>query len=307
MAQIVPEGSIAAEVADIRLIPSEVAAEATVPTGGVAADAPRIVDQVEADAPAIPVSDVTVVLSSQTTAGANAPSGPDSRVRIMRGGYLNRPLLLSGTELTTALETSELVLQGGHLTEPVLMTDLEDIDGRKFFSVVKWNPALCQFLTGKRPKSSPLSRTHIFETMRKRVKAVRASREKHIRESLNGPVCAIAKAAADSSMRRVCKDATHTGARKRSHHAPKCSAMLPRYWVVPMNVGTPLWAPTCLLSPLYTNAAMEATPENFKALFDIVQSELASSDATPRRPGGAHSSFWKKPPTCQLGRTNASV
>ena len=69
MAQIVPEGNIAAEVADIRMIPSEVAAEATVPTGGVAADAPRIVDQVEADAPARPVSEVTVVVSSLTPAG----------------------------------------------------------------------------------------------------------------------------------------------------------------------------------------------------------------------------------------------
>lgn len=66
--------------------------------------------------------------------------------------------------------------------------------------------------------------------------------------------------------------------------------MLPKFGTVEMNVDTPPWSPTCLLTHQANNASMEATAENFKALFDIVQGEINKPDEghspmhTPKRP-----------------------
>ena len=51
-----------------------------------------------------------------------------------------------------------------------------------------------------------------------------------------------------------------------------------------MGVGKPPWAPTCTFAPPPNNAAIEATADNFKALFRIVQSDLAAADPSRKTP-----------------------
>ena len=87
---------------------SEVAAEAVVETGGVPVDDPAKVDEVETGTTAEQVSEITL--------------GTDASV--MRGGTLKVPYLITGREITTALEPSEMVLRGGRLADDVLLTDL---------------------------------------------------------------------------------------------------------------------------------------------------------------------------------------
>ena len=153
----------------------------------------------------------------------------------------------------------------------MLVTDLELIDDKRFIMLQKWIPALCLFLTGKTPKGVPLARTPIFETMRERVKVTVAELIEGIQGAMSGAPVGVDKATADRALSLVCKDATRQTVRtKRSHHAPKYRSMLPSCGVVYMNVGTPPWAPIGLFAPAAANASMEATAENFKAIFDIV-------------------------------------
>ena len=131
-------------------------------------------------------------------------------------------------------------------------------------------PALCLFLTGKTPKTFPLARTRIFEAMRIRVKVTVNEMTVALEEAMMGVVPGVDKVAADRALSLVCKDATRQTRRTtRSHHAPKCRSMLPKYGVVQMNVGTPPWARLCVLTPTTANVTMETTAENFEALFNI--------------------------------------
>ena len=59
--------------------------------------------------------------------------------------------------------------------------------------------------------------------------------------------------------------------------------MLPKYGVVEMNVGTPPWEPTCVLTPTTANVTMEATAENFEALFNIVKCDLTNVQSPLRK------------------------
>ena len=112
---------------------SEAAAEATVGAGDVTADAPGMIDEVEADVTADPVSEVIAVAGSFTPEIMDGP-------RVLRGGTLKVPLLLTGSEVTTPLHSTEMVPRGGRLAHPVLLTDLEIIDGRRFIQLQKWLP-----------------------------------------------------------------------------------------------------------------------------------------------------------------------
>ena len=114
MAQVEAEGVISVETADVSDVvtravthvqaiaaSSEAAAEAPVvfaddpmlPAEAVAVDAPGIIGTVKTDDTAEPVSKVTVV------SGCFPPSSTDdTHQRVMRGGTLKEPLLLTGRE-----------------------------------------------------------------------------------------------------------------------------------------------------------------------------------------------------------------
>ena len=61
--------------------------------------------------------------------------------RVMRGGTLRDPVVLSGEE-TTGTEANELVLRGGHLRDPHAIADLHMEDGKKFSQLQKWHKGL---------------------------------------------------------------------------------------------------------------------------------------------------------------------
>ena len=170
------------------IMATEAAAEATVGTGGVTADAPGMVDVVTTDATPAPVSAVSVVAGSFPTSSEGFSLHID---RVMRGGSLKEPYLVIGSEDVTAVYPTEFILRGGHLPHPVLLTDLELIDDRRFIHLQKWLPALCVYLTGKSPKVSPLKRTRIFESMRERIKATVAFRTQEILAALQGAPFAV--------------------------------------------------------------------------------------------------------------------
>ena len=62
---------------------------------------------------------------------------------------------------------------------------------------------------------------------------------------------------------------------KRAHKREKNTLLLPEYDAVDMGLGMRQWAPTVLIRPGDANVSMEVTAENFQALFDIVQTQLA--------------------------------
>lgn len=173
------------------------------------------------------------------------------------------------------------------------MTDLEIIDDKKFITLQKWTPALCLFLTGKTPKAFPLARTRIFEAMRIRVKVAVNEMTVALEEAMVGAIPGADKVAADRALSLLCKDATCQRVRTtRSHHASKCKSMLAKYGVVKMNVGRLPWEPTCVLTPTTANVTMEATAENFEALFNIVKCDLTNVRSPlrklKRRPSNTH-------------------
>ena len=57
-----------------------------------------------------------------------------------------------------------LVLSGGHLREKVVIPTVS-IGGRHFTAVFKESPALCQFLSGQRPKLHPLKESVVFSDL----------------------------------------------------------------------------------------------------------------------------------------------
>ena len=86
--------------------------------------------------------------------------------KVMRGGALDRPVLLNGLELS-GLAPNEIVLRGGRLKKPSIISDLIVKTAKQFIPLDKSRGVLCEYLTGKRPSKSPLKHVHVFEQMQK--------------------------------------------------------------------------------------------------------------------------------------------
>jgi hypothetical protein len=175
------------------------------------------------------------------------------------------------------LASDEMVLRGGYLAQPVVLTRLTQVCGRKFVPLWKVSPELAVFLTGQKPSAAKLKDVNCFDEMRRVVRNVCEATIKEIKNT--GEVLA-----AEDLTAKLGLDTEHQ-ASGRAANSRHCRArrvtknqwkMLPEFAVVPMQIAgcEPGWAPFCLLTPEAKAVAMEATLQNFEALFKFVQVRL---------------------------------
>ena len=80
--------------------------------------------------------------------------------------------------------------------------------------------------------------------------------------------------------------ATIHKAGKRNHHKKPMSKLLPPCESIDMTMCGKPWFPLCRITDASNNVSVEATVENFKALFEIVNEQLvceATGTRTPAR------------------------
>ena len=178
------------------------------------------------------------------------------------------------------------VMQGGFLVDPLLLTDLLMIDDKKFITLQKWSPTVrdigCPQETATDDQPIINSCDHgcgstVMESCRycgvTFCEACQRQGYRYQFDCVCGQRCVlnieedhrcIVTATAslqDRALSLVCKDATRQRVRTaRSHHAPKCKSMIPKYGVGKMNVGTPSWEPICVLTPTTANIKRTRRP-----------------------------------------------
>ena len=195
----------------------------------------------------------------------------------------------------------EVVLRGGHLDKPILLCNLTIVEGHKFVHLWKGCPILNKFLTGKSAMHRPLANSSAIENLAaKRNEAFREilADEEDGGEEADDPVDALGLDEEDDVM--LDKNRKGQGkAAKRKKYLPIRMKMMSRPSFLPVEVQggfapsgeSAPWRPLVLLEVASTAPAMEATSENFKALFDLVASELAEGlqkrERYPRRTGNA--------------------
>lgn len=198
----------------------------------------------------------------------------------------------------------EVVLRGGHLDKPTLLGNLTIVEGHKFVHLWKGCPILNKFLTGKSAMHRPLANSSAIENLAaKRNEAFRdiLADEEDGGEEADDPVDALGLDEEDDVM--LDKNRKGQGkAAKRKKYLPIRMKMMSRPSFLPVEVQggfaprgeSAPWRPLVLLEVASTAPAMEATSENFKALFGLVASELAGGlqkrERYPRRTGIASGS-----------------
>lgn len=198
----------------------------------------------------------------------------------------------------------EVVLRGGHLDKPTLLGNLTIVEGHKFVHLWKGCPILNKFLTGKSAMHRPLANSSAIENLAaKRNEAFREilADEEDGGEEADDPVDALGLDEEDDVM--LDKNRKGQGkAAKRKKYLPIRMKMMSRPSFLPVEVQggfapsgeSAPWRPLVLLEVASTAPAMEATSENFKALFGLVASELAGGlqkrERYPRRTGIASGS-----------------
>ena len=193
--------------------------------------------------------------------------GLSSAEWILRSPNSKEPVIIRRADLTGVSET-EAVLTGGLLLTPVLLQDLTVVDDIKFTRLNKAWPTLCLFLTGEHPRKCPLKNVAIFTQMKERM-------HKH-RSALVAVAETVLKATRDAKDEMILGPVSKgRQPGKRAHKREKNTLLLPEYDAVDMGLGMRQWAPTVLIRPGDANVSMEVTTENFQALFDIVQTQLA--------------------------------
>lgn len=171
---------------------------------------------------------------------------------------------------------SEIVLRGGLLEKPALICNLTVVHGRKFIHLWKGCPILNKFLTGRNVSERSLANSAIIEKLAALRNAVCRSAIEEDRCDTEEDVCPTEALGLEEI-----GDAERSKAKKpRSrNYLPirmKLLSLAPFLSVeVPGAFGTP-WHPLVLLEVSSTAPAMEATSENFKALFDLVALDVAS-------------------------------
>ena len=203
----------------------------------------------------------------------------------------------------------EVVLRGGHLDKPTLLGNLTIVEGHKFVHLWKGCPILNKFLTGKSAMHRPLANSSAIENLAaKRNEAFREilADEEDGGEEADDPVDALGLDEEDDvkmdyqkSKKNGRSECQKSKARK---YLPIRMKMMSRPSFLPVEVQggfapsgeSAPWRPLVLLEVASTAPAMEATSENFKALFDLVASELAGGlqkrERYPRRTGIASGS-----------------
>ena len=192
------------------------------------------------------------------------------------------------------LMPTELVLRGGRLKEPTVLSRLRLEDGCAFAALWKSDPVLNRFLSGTRLSARPLARSSVFNMLAERRNAAYKEAVREATSSLQGDLQDDLADALGLDEEPAKPAAAKGGRRHRRVGKP---VSVPRSVVleIPRSGFVP-WRPRVLLDKATCVVSMEATTENFQALFALVADELGSG-SRPRAEAGRS----VKPPRGQAG------
>jgi len=177
---------------------------------------------------------------------------------------------------------------GGRLQQPLVLTRLVEVDNALYVYLWKTNPELVRFLSDRPAYNRPLANTRAFEAVaeaRNRLynnllmgsdrdsQSERAQELVSVRD-LDEPDVG----ASGQSRQAVCR----SGGRRSIKSAKAC---LPRSGEITVNHGSCApWTLRVLLEPASKAAALEATSENFRRLFELVDHDLVHGPQEAVRP-----------------------
>lgn len=185
------------------------------------------------------------------------------------------------------LRATEFVLRGGLLPEPVVLTNLELIGGKPFFRFSHKNTHLCKFLTGRNAYLSPLANTYLGETL------AQLRDERLLSLACAAPVeedVVLDDLGLDDEPPASTTSGSESTSGKRLRGLGKRAALLQHPTVdIQFPVGSTM-VPMLIATHAKCSgaASFEATPRNFKALFDWIRLETPAreqrDEAEQRRP-----------------------
>jgi hypothetical protein len=187
---------------------------------------------------------------------------------------------------------TEIVIRGGLLKGPVVLAGLSVVLGQQFVTLRKADKVLNEFLTGRPAHLRRLAKTSIFE----KLLALRNDRCRDLLAEIRQPAgddAGVMVAGAEDQKDDLGLDdpgdmlvAANPVAQRRSVSHRVIQSQLPRTAVVSQERpdGT-LWKPVLLVDVAHKAPAMECIAANFRALFDIVQADLADGTTHRKRYG----------------------
>ena len=143
------------------------------------------------------------------------------------------------------------------------------------------------FLTGKKANVHPLKKVTIFKDMRGRIDKYCAEHAEKIQSILDEGGATAAPTDAANAYQSLIVGGSRKAIRpdgKRPHKKRPLSNMLPSTDIIDMTMGGKPWFPLCKIANASKNVSVEATAENFKALFEIVNEQLACEAPVARTP-----------------------
>jgi len=158
---------------------------------------------------------------------------------------------------------------------------------KSFLTLQKWKAELCLYLAG-RPYSSKLPQNvSVFQDMRDRLNKFMTEHVLHLRSIIDeGGAMAAASDPANPYQSLITSDnreTVHTSG-KRNHRKNPMSKLLPKYKHIDMTMCGKEWFPLCRMTDHRANVSIEATVDNFKVLFELVNEQLACEAPVARTP-----------------------
>lgn len=172
------------------------------------------------------------------------------------------------------LRPNEGVIRGGYLKKAVLLDNVLLKFGRQFYPLWKSDNVLCAFLAGKNRSGRPLKAVRCFEDMKA---AVRQFAENHIKETRAITADTPEEEDAITGSPDPVTPETVGTRHCRARRFRRCDWLtLPEVAQIDMPFAElcPGWKPWCIVDVEARSVSMEASSENFNALFNIVEYEL---------------------------------
>ncbi len=176
-----------------------------------------------------------------------------------------------GSPVACGVLSSELVIRGGGLDQPVVLTELKEENGKRFVHLVKNDEILASLLTGVSKSRRVLSNTLTIE----RVGRLRDDKFAELAAELGLQVGSQSPASVDDGLDLV-SVLPGGPSPKKARVRPQILIQMPTFAAVEaLMPDATMWRPVVLLADRKSNPFMEATEQNFKNLYILVQHDLA--------------------------------
>ena len=184
---------------------------------------------------------------------------------------------------------TELVLRGGYLKEPVVVSDLLVFEGLQYVTLYKVAPVLNKFLAGLASCKRPLAKSLLFETLAAKRNELIEEKKRSVQA---GGMAAIFGDTTDLAAGLGLDDGASeppSAKKARRRHVPvkRVIELLPETAVVTLERPGQTWEVRMLLESRTKAPSVEATAENFAAMFEWVQAEFEGGSSRRRKHGAS--------------------